>query len=332
MKTLYDILALVWRVPGFILSFLFYRGTRKLILSTAKVMIKKRIEKGEPLDWIAYSESLQIPGALPYMMCTTSRWNPHAPLGALGPFKAESHVDIQIDAAKKSARGWIITIFHGDFEVVHILYPGNTQGDESWKRVKLKPDTYQILVRYYGHSGDTVFPGIKIDGKPACKERNVGNEMQKSLDFFANNVVDRRGLFYYGTQYYIYQLLRWKDVLSAKRVRRIYLPVGDPQITSYEYGILKKGERLHLQYDKELLDVADVYVTYCNRCGFPAFWDNVTQANFTSRPSPYGVVYLVRVVNYENEEELDLKDYQFNCEVLEKSSDPSVFPLKEEIS
>ncbi len=331
MKLIYNCVALIWRIPGFVLSFLFYRSTRFLILKGAQIMFSKRLKKNEPLTWTAYSESLEIPGALPYMMCTTSRWNPHAPLGSFGPFDVKSHIDVQIESAKKSARGWIITIFKGDFEVVDILYPGNSPEQTAWKRIDLPPDQYRILVRYYGYIGDTVFPGVKLDGVQATNERNVGNEMQKSLDFFAENVVDRRGLFYYCTQYYIFQWLRWKNILPPKLVRRIYLPVGDPQITSYEYGIMKKGEHLQLNFDKSLLDVADVYVTYCNRCGFPAFWDEVHQAEFVSRASPCDVVYLVRVVNYENENELDLQKYDFSCKVIPGQQVNPQLSLKENI-
>jgi hypothetical protein len=101
-------------------------------------------------------------------------------------------------------------------------------------------------------------------------------------------------------------------------VRRIYLPVGDPQITSYRYGIIKKGGRLSIEFDPLLLDKADVYVTYCNRWGFPAFWDEVRESKFLSRAADQDVVYLMRVVNFQNEEVLRLEDYHFSCKALEK--------------
>jgi len=316
MKTLYNVFALLWRVPGFVFSFLFYRSTRLLILSAAQRAFDRQLKRREKLEWTAYSESLQIPGALPYLMCTTSRWNPHAPLGSFGPLDVEGTLEIEVGTAIASARGWIITVFRGDFEVVALLYPGNTD-EKTWKILQLPKDRYRVLVRYYGDYGTTILPAIKADGQELTASRNVGDEMQKSLDFFTKNVVNRKGFFYFLTQYYIFQLLRWQDNLPPQLVRRLYLPVGDPQITTYRYGVIKKGQQLNLSFDLRLLEKADVYVTYCNRWGFPAFWDNVKEGEFFSRVVPQDVVYLVRVVNFFNRDPLNLDDYQFSCRVLQ---------------
>ena len=310
MNTIFEIIALFWRIPGFIFSFLFYRGTRFLILGAAKRIFEKKLKAREKLSWTAYSESLEIPGALPYMMCTTSRWNPHAPLGSLGPFNVEQQIEIDLASPRKSARGWIITVFRGDFEVVKLIYPGNSK-DEGWLTIDLPPDQYRILVRYYGYHGNTVFPAVRIDGVVASEARDVGDEMGKSLDFFEKNVVNRKGIFYFFTQYYIFQLLRWRKFLPEKLVRHLYLPVGDPQITRYRYGILKTSQRLELTFDHEIFDKADVYVTYCNRWGFPVFWDKVETNVFHSRVASEDLVYLVRVVNFLNQEALELETYHF---------------------
>lgn len=315
MNTLFEIIALSWRIPGFIFSFFFYRGTRLLILSAAKRIFEKKLKTREKLTWTAYSESLEIPGALPYMMCTTSRWNPHAPLGSLGPFNVMEHVEIDLASPRQSARGWIITIFRGDFEVVKLIYPGNSK-EEGWVKIDLPSDQYRILVRYYGYHDDTIFPAVRIDGVIACEARNAGNEMAKSLAFFEKNVVNRKGIFYFFTQYYIFQLLRWKKLLPENLVRHLYLPVGDPQITRYRYGIIKPSQQLKLTFDNAIFDKADVYVTYCNRWGFPVFWDKVETNLFHSLVVPEDMVYLVRVVNFLNQDELELETYHFNDQVL----------------
>jgi hypothetical protein len=317
MNTLFQIIALSWRIPGFVISFLFYRGTRLLILSAAKRIFEKKLRAREKLSWTAYSESLEIPGALPYMMCTTSRWNPHAPLGSLGPFNVAEQIEIDLASPRKSARGWIITVFRGDFEVVKLIYPGNSK-DEGWVKIDLPPDQYRILVRYYGYHGNTVFPAVRIDGMVACEARDVGDEMGKSLAFFEKNVVNRKGIFYFLTQYYIFQLLRWKIFLPENLVRHLYLPVGDPQITRYRYGIINASQQLELTFDNEIFDKADVYVTYCNRWGFPVFWDKVETNSFLSRAAPEDLVYLVRVVNFLNQEELELETYHFNDRVTQQ--------------
>ena len=317
MNTLFQIIALFWRIPGFVISFFFYRGTRLLILSAARRIFEKKLKAREKLSWTAYSESLEIPGALPYMMCTTSRWNPHAPLGSLGPFNVAEQIEIDLASPRKSARGWIITVFRGDFEVVKLIYPGNSK-DEGWVKIDLPPDQYRILVRYYGYHGNTVFPAVRIDGMVASDARDVGDEMGKSLAFFEKNVVNRKGIFYFFTQYYIFQLLRWKSFLPENLVRHLYLPVGDPQITRYRYGIINASQQLELTFDNEIFDKADVYVTYCNRWGFPVFWDKVETNSFHSRVAPEDLVYLVRVVNFLNQEELELETYHFNDRVTQQ--------------
>jgi len=248
-------------------------------------------------------------------MCTTSRWNPHAPLGSLGPFNVTEHVEIDLASPRQSARGWIITIFRGDFEVVKLIYPGNSK-EEGWVKVDLPPDQYRILVRYYGYHDDTIFPAVRIDGVIACEARNAGNEMGKSLAFFEKNVVNRKGFFYFCTQYYIFQLLRWKNLLPGNLVRHLYLPVGDPQLTRYRYGIINASQQLKLTFDNAIFEKADVYVTYCNRWGFPVFWDKVDTNVFHSSVVSEDMVYLVRVVNFLNQEELELESYHFSDQVL----------------
>jgi len=312
MEKLFNVIALIWRVPGFLFSLLFYRVTRYFIKRSVGGKIDMALKAGQEMDWVAYSEVLKLPGAIRYLMCTTSRWNPHAPVGMFGPFEVKSHVDIRLESIIRSADAWIVTIYRGDFEIVKILYPGNTDPAE-WVRVNLPPNKYTVLVRYYEHKGDTYFASIKADDVILVEERNAGNEYQKGHEFFANNVIDRKGVFYFFTQYYIYQLLRWQKVLPKKLVKRLYIPVGDPQITSYRYGPLEEGTQLEIQFDKSLLQKARVYVTYCNRWGFPSYWESVNESGYKSRIANEDLVYLVRVVTYTAESGVDIEQYNFDC-------------------
>lgn len=312
VKKIYDFIALLWRIPGFFFSIAFYRSTRFIILSVMGAKFKKMLKEGRSMGWVAYSETMSIPGAIPYMMCTTSRWNPHAPLGMFGPFLVKNNIDIQLESANKSAAAWIITIYRGDFEIVKVLFPGNT--DESdWIHLDLPEDKYMILVRYYGFHGNTLFPGVMADGKAVVEERDVGNEYQKGNDFIKKYTLNKKGIYYFFTQYYVFQLLRWQKLLPPDVVRRIYLPVGDPQQTCYRYGVLEKNEQLNITFDESLLSRAKVYVTYCNRWGFPYHWDDVEGSDFNSMVFRQGVVYLIRVVNYSSDKDLDIGEYDFSC-------------------
>jgi hypothetical protein len=71
---------------------------------------RARDRQQEALDWHTISEVLGQPLALPYIMVTGPRWNPHALISRVGPFQVENSLQIRVDTAQQAAQMWTLII------------------------------------------------------------------------------------------------------------------------------------------------------------------------------------------------------------------------------
>lgn len=308
MRQLTMIMALLWQVPLSILSFSFYRIMRFRLRKGAKKEIKKRLKRGEPLRWLGLSEVLKHPLVLPYVMVTGPRWNCHAVLGQVGPFNVQSGIDIQMEIAQKSAKQFMFIFYREDYQTEIFISSLAISKGKPWQKIDLPAGQYRIILRYYECQDQVGFPPIKIDGIDRIAYRSMDNEGEQ-YKAYLRKIQNHRGFFYYCLHYYIFNLLRWRKWLPESFVKREYLPVGNPE-TSFYYGSLRKGDIIQVNFDSDLLNDINVYITFYNLCSFPVFWENINNAGYHSRRVPCDGCYLIRV-NGKNFSAHDLKINSF---------------------
>ena len=143
-------------------SFLFFHAVKWLLDQIRRVRERNK----ESLDWYTISEVLGRPLALPYIMVTGPRWNPHALISRVGPFQVKHALRIRVDTAHRSAQMWTLIIYRGmdPRAVAAIISDGEAQGDDGWHEQTLPPGRYSATLRYYEWFNDPRLPEVEIDG------------------------------------------------------------------------------------------------------------------------------------------------------------------------
>ncbi|MGZ8216709.1 DUF6208 family protein [Methylomagnum sp.] len=282
----------VWRLPLALASFGFYRMVRFLFRKAAASDAKKKLKNGAGHEWKGMSQLLEMPGFLPFLMVTGPRWNCHAVMGGLGPFEARAGLEIDIAAARASARHWTLVIYEGDNNaILTAVGAGSVPEDADTFRVPLRPGLYRIVLRYYGCGERVWFPAVTVDDAldiPAFDASAEGGKYQAYLD----SVRGKHGAFYGALHYYIHPLLTWRDRLPEGFVRGEFLPVGNPE-TAFLFGPLEPGERLRVDLNGE---AAAVYVVIYNASSFPLFWQALSAEGYTSPAMAGRGFYLIRII------------------------------------
>ena len=96
----------LFTIPLACASFAFFH-TVKWLLHRLR---RGRDYKRDALHWHTISEVLAQPLALPYIMVTGPRWNPHTLISRVGPFRVEHTLRIKVDTACQSAQTWTLLI------------------------------------------------------------------------------------------------------------------------------------------------------------------------------------------------------------------------------
>ncbi len=284
---------LLWTVPLSLLSFAFFRFIRSRIRKAAAKFVQKKMERNEQVEWIALSEFLAQPMALPYQMVSGPRWNCHAVIGVVGPLDVKSKVSIKVDQAQKSAKQWTIVFYEPSLATRTFISSAEVSGSESWQDISLEPGRYSLALRYY-NSGDKVsFPAIKVDGENKVDERCVDQEYE-NYQSFLKKIQNSNKFFYRALHYYVYNLVYWEKWLSKSFVKNEFLPVGNPE-TIFHYGALQRGQKIQVHFDSKLLEEAHIYIAYDNLASFPVFWEEITSSGYESVAVPCKGYYLIRM-------------------------------------
>ncbi len=281
--------ALVYQAPLALGSFLLFRGFRWLMRQA--VVLHYALRPAQARRWRPLNgASLRNPLALPVLMTSAPRWNPHAVVATAGPLPVRHSLALDVAEARRSAGSWSVVVYtFPDFRTVATVDSLDPTAPDL-RAVPLPPGRYWLGLRYYHWSAGLELPAVTADGAPAVPALPLSPDVN---DFY-NDLRDRGGWFYLGLHYYVYVLLRWRDWLPRSFVEREFLPVGNPD-TGFRYGALGRGEALSLELRPELLDAADVYLTLYNRASFPVFWGPVATTEYVTAPCAKPCSYLLRV-------------------------------------
>ncbi|MGB3515812.1 MAG: DUF6208 family protein, partial [Elainellaceae cyanobacterium] len=259
-------------------------------------------------QWRSLSaETLKSPLSLPVLMTKGPRWNTHAVIGTVGPFRVEQELALNVGAIAQSAGSWTAAIYSyptyrtvdnlGSLEQArakdsadHVSESPELSTEKGWYSLALPPGRYSIGLRYYQCADQMVFPTVRIDGQDAVPAQPVSPKVN---DFY-HTLADQTSGFYRFLHGYIFTLLRWRRWLPASFVRREFLPVGAPE-TEFFYDAMYAGDRLSLQLASRLVQDFDVYLTVYNRASFPLFWAKVEAETYLSEPISADGFYLFRI-------------------------------------
>ena len=313
MCKIMESISLIWQLPLSVLSFIFYRFIRYCLRKVVNKAVKCRLKRGDSIQWLGLSEVSKQPMGLAYIMVTGPRWNCHALIGILGPLYVKSNIDIQIETAHRSSKQWTLVIYNIYHQTVAFIGSMNTTREILWHKINLEEGQYSIGLRYYDCEHDAGFPAVKIDGLEDVAFRSMEDEMNQYQKFLTQ-IKNYHGFFYYCLHYYVFHLLRWKKWFPESFVKREFLPVGNPE-TSFNYGCLRKGDTLRVDFEKDLLENAHIYVAYNNTCSFPVFWGRINQADYCSKPVPCDGFYLIRVL-HKTEVKSDIPSNKIHCKII----------------
>jgi hypothetical protein len=268
-----------------VFSFGFYRVNKVLLRGVQRLFFRlapKRCTEWRPLS----GEALKRPLALPIVITTGPRWNPHAIIAAVGPLTVQSSLKIDVPTAESSAKAWtaVVNAFPA-FDTVGSLGSVSGAGD----RLELPPGRYTVVLRYYEWNDAPRLPAIEVDGKQVV----AATDIPSNLNDFYEELRGRTGFYYLCLHYYISVILRNEKRLSAAFVRGEYLPVGNPE-TEFFYGALQPGERLSLTSLKPLFQDHRLYGTVYNRASFPIWWGKLDESMSQLEAGEAGSYYLIR--------------------------------------
>ncbi len=278
---------LIWEVPLALVSFLCFQCVRWLLWQLADHYV--RLHPDHALQWQPYSrEFVNKPGALPILMTTAPRWNPHAVIGTVGPFQVKQTIHVDTAAARTSAELWTIVLYsYPKRKTVGLLSSLNASG-AGWELFTAIPGRYGLGLRYYRWKERVQFPAIRVDGVDCIAQK----EVPADINGFYDDLIKRQSFLYYTLHYYVYTMLRCRSLLPKAFVERQYLPVGNPE-TRFYYGAIEAGERLQFRVDPSLFQAYDVYLTICSRQSFPVVWRQI--GNSEESISPVKGYYLIRI-------------------------------------
>ncbi len=248
------------------------------------------------------ADTLASPLSLPVLMTKGPRWNTHAIIGTVGPFKVKEELALDGRAIAQSARSWTAAIYsYPSYRTVDNLGSLETpiqksidelsgDNEKSWVSLRLKPGRYSIGLRYYHSSATPVMPAVRIDGNEAI----VPHLVDPNINAFYKDLAERTNGFYRALHFYVFTILKLRQWLPASFVRQEYLPVGAPE-THFFYDALEAGDRLTLHLAQPLVEHFDLYLTTYNRASFPLFWEGVESDGYISQPMPTDGFYLIRI-------------------------------------
>jgi hypothetical protein len=292
MKRTTQIAALAWQLPLTVLSYAYYRIIRFFLRRAVDAKHKQRLRSGETIQWIPFSQVVDLPLALPMLMVTGPRWNCHAVLANAGPFRVESDVSIKTSQATESAKTWSLVVYKEKYRTVaHISSIEVTNCAP--QRIILEPGNYFFCIRLYNCKNQVTFPEILIDESWKVESRIAKNE-NLLYQAYLSKIRNTKTFFYYCLHYYIFNVLRWANRLPLSFVRNEYLPVGNPD-TAFIFGYLEKGTALRITIRPAILSEATIYLAVYNICSFPVFWQTIDEPRYVSKDAPCNGHYLIRI-------------------------------------
>ncbi len=245
-----------------------------------------------PAWQLVSAQFLEKPIKLLWTM-SRARWNLHAIVAIVGPLEVRELVELDIKAAERSARSWTVVVYTTlDFKTITSMSSLTVSGENEWEAFKLQPGRYLLGLRYYQWSNTVEFPAVKVDGVQVVESQVI--PAPADINSFYRDLLKRKNFLHVWLNYYVFNLLRFRDWLPASFVNNVFLPVPNPE-TKFYYGAIKTGEVLQIELDTALLTTHNVYYSLYSRECFPVDWYAIAEPKHTTAVSPGQCIYLIRI-------------------------------------
>jgi hypothetical protein len=194
------------------------------------------------------------------------RWNTHTNVHFLRvEMPASGVATFEVENVRLAGFSWQIIAYDSRQGVVGRLAMA-VQGPD-WLTLTVRSDeTARLSIRPYvfGERMSAVLPRVRLDGE------DVAGSVEFSRDRLAFNYTlhKHEQPICWPLQWHVYPLLCCRDWLPPELVRRIYLPVGNPE-TQWLYGLVHEGFALHFDVAEHVLTDHLVYCTVYDRASFP---------------------------------------------------------------
>ncbi|WP_444996146.1 DUF6208 family protein [Aliikangiella sp. IMCC44359] len=285
-------LQLIYQLPLTVTSYYFVKYMRKRLKKNA--VVRKEEDNTSACHWQGWSEIQQGKSDLLTSMIVCPRWNPHALQHSLGPMTVNSTITFDISAIRNSAKIWVISVYQEGIEVQTISSNDIESQQESYE-IKVEPGSYSLFLRYYQFQPDGFCPEITVDGIKKISQSSTANEV-KHFQSFLLSIKNKKSWFYYFLHIHVYHMLRWKKYFDPERIRKVYLPYGNPG-TGFQYGIVKKGMSIEIIINDDLLRSSSGHIVFFNKYGFPVFWEDITSSVYQQKQLSEDGSYLLRVIS-----------------------------------
>ncbi len=283
-------LILVWEIPLALLSLLFYKVMKFIIGNLFTIYLA--VNKNKASQWRVLSqETLDSALSLPVLMTKGPRWNTHAIIGTLGPFKVEQEVSLNITTANSSAGSWIAVVYSfPGYKTITSLESSKISSDNDWYSIKLPPGKYSFGLRYYNRLDKITLPEIKIDDNNFAEAQNISTD---NNDFY-HNLIQAKNWFYSSLHYYIFTILKLRKFLPESFIRKEFLPVGAPD-TFFAYNYLGRQQSLSLEFTQDIIDNCNIYFNLYDRSSLPLIWCEITTREYNLAAPATNGYYLLRI-------------------------------------
>ncbi len=312
-----DKIWLLWEIPLALLSFLFNK-VMKLVIGNLFI-IYLALNKKKADQWrVLSAKMIDAPLILPVLMTKGPRWNTHAVIGTLGPFRVEQAIAINLATANKSARSWIAVVYSfPGYQTITSIESEKVADQTDWYTLKLAPGKYSLGVRYYNRTDTVDFPAIKLDDKLFVNAFNVPADINN----YYHNLINAKNWFYSSLHYYIFTILKLRHYLPQSFVRNEYLPVGAPA-THFAYNYLDSQQTLAIETQAEIIEQFDLYFTLYDRSSLPLTWCVITEPKYVLPSQGRKGYYLLRI---RPKPEFSATKIKVNTEILQDN------PLKQHL-
>ncbi len=295
-------ISLIWEIPLALLSFGFYKLMKLIIGNLFTVYLAINQDKAN--QWrILSQEVIDSPLSLPVLMTKGPRWNTHAVIGTLGPFKVNNSLTLDLESANNSADSWIAVVYSfPGYKTITSIESDKVKIESQWYAINLPPGKYSLGVRYYNRRDRLTYPGVKLDNEDFVSPQPVAS----NINDFYHNLIQAKNWFYLSLHYYIFTILKLRNWLPESFVRREFLPVGAPD-TYFAYNYLQRGQALQIDVNPEILAHYDVYFTLYDRSSLPLTWKAIDSTTHSLSPVANNGYFLFRIRPKPGQAKTELK-------------------------
>ena len=264
----------LWEIPLALLSFGFNKVMKFIIGNLFTVYLA--LNKKKASQWRVLSQKMiNAPLILPVLMTKGPRWNTHAVIGTLGPFKVTEAIALNVATANKSSGSWIAVVYSFPGYKTITSIESEQIDSTTWHTVKLPPGRYSLGVRYYHRADNISYPAIKVDDNLFVESFAV----PQNINSYYDNLIEAKNWFYSSLHYYIFTILKLSNYLPESFVRKEYLPVGAPA-TYFAYNYLDSQQTLQIKIEPKIIEQFDIYFTLYDRSSLPLSWCIITEPKY----------------------------------------------------